>query len=73
MSLNIPFQDQMLYAQLAVAESIIDYIREVLESGDFADEELLVQLGMAYFSIRAAQEKMKFLLNKPKDTCRGCH
>lgn len=68
---EIPNIEQILYSQLAVLDSLAEYIKDSLESCDFDDEELISHMEQAQIALRGAHYRMRWIMQKPesKNVC----
>lgn len=67
MSLEIPTQEQTLYAHLAVLDALACSIRDNSMRGAFNDDELYGTLCEICEDISSAHYRMKYLLKKSKE------
>lgn len=67
MSLEIPTKEQMLYSQLAIVESLTDYIKDNLKNTQFDDSDVLFYMESAKDGIREVFYRMRFLIKKSQE------
>lgn len=73
MRLEFPNKEQMLYSQLAIVDSLTDYLRDNLECTDFDDLELLSHMDKARISLRCAHSRMKEIVKNSQERKSVCY
>lgn len=71
--MQIPDKYQFLYSQLAVTESLAEYIRAEIPACEFDDPELKSHMDSALEGIRAAFFRMRYIIKKHQENRSGCY
>ncbi len=64
--LDVPTREQMLYAQLAIVDSLVEYIIDNLDHSVFEDEELYDYMDEVAEKVTCTQIRMRALLTKDR-------